>query len=124
LADKPAVSGLFNHELYGSGKSKQDNWWKCFKQQLSNEGYLEDKSFTTSKGTSFGTILALTKKAYEFLQDKNKNPVKLIETPEMIGALKRKASENDIRLENKENVSTQAVKKLKLIMYNFLVYLH
>ncbi len=70
---------MLNDKLFGSGRNKQENWWKTFSQQLINEGYLKPKTFVNS----FGNILDLTKKSNDFLTDKLKNRVKLYETAEM-----------------------------------------
>ena len=70
---------LFKNELYGSGKSKSENWWKAFGQQLLNESYLSSKMYSSG----FGSYIELTPKAHEFLAKYPNLRIKLYETKEM-----------------------------------------
>lgn len=70
----------FKSRFFGSGKNKNENWWKSFTTQLSIEGYIKNKPVKTSFGSY--SIVQLTDKADEFLANTNRS-FKIFESTEM-----------------------------------------
>lgn len=77
------------HELYGSGKDKPDEWWKCLGQLLEHQGYLKREAFNNFK-TKFNNIqrTVVTSKGYKWL--KNPSALQITPTTEMFRLLKPK----------------------------------
>lgn len=70
----------FKSEFFGSGKGKNENWWKAFSQQMMIEDYIVSKQIKITYGSY--SILNLTKKGKEFLMNKQR-VFKIFESDEM-----------------------------------------
>jgi werner syndrome ATP-dependent helicase len=71
---------LLKNELFGSGKSKTEAWWKVFAQQLNNEEFTSTKTYTSHYGQYQTPILA--KKGTDLLNGQIKE-VKFFESIEL-----------------------------------------
>lgn len=70
----------FKSEFFGSGKGKNEHWWKAFAQQLTIEEYVVSQAVATSYMKY--SVLKLTPKSEKFLLNKNRS-FKIFESPEM-----------------------------------------
>lgn len=77
------------HELYGSGKDKNDDWWKSLGQLLEHEGYLKRETIKTFRST-FNNMqrLVLTTKGQKWLE--KPTPLQIKPTTEMFKMLRPK----------------------------------
>jgi len=71
---------LLKNELFGSGKSKSEAWWKLFAQQLNNEEYTSTKSHQAQFGQY--TTPVITKKGTDLLNGHLKQ-VKFFESSDL-----------------------------------------